>query len=305
MINTTAIQSLLRPGLAAVFGDYPQYPAQWSEFFETHTSDKAVEIEVEVKLLGLASIRAEGASTNYDTMGQRYTTNYVNRYVSIGFIITRAAIKDNLYKSAFPVQTKAMRNSMMQAKENLGAAILNNGFNTAFPIGDGKPVYAANHPLDNGTGVNTFGTGASYTVTDLNETSLQSAIVLIQQYRDLAGLRVMTKPQKMIVPPQLQWTAERLLSSAFRTDTGNNDVSAIYNTKAIPQGYRVNQYLTSNSNWFIMTDAPDGFKHYEREALETDVYTDFDTDNVKAKALERYSFGVSNWRSTFGAEGSF
>lgn len=304
-INTSAIQSLLRPGLAAVFGDYPQYPAQWSEIFETHQSDKQVEIEVEVKLLGLASIRAEGQSTNYDTMGQRYTTNYVHRYVSIGFIITRQAIKDNLYKNAFPLQTKAMRNSMQQAKENLGAAVLNNGFSSSFPIGDGKAVFAANHPLDNGTGSNTFGSGSSYTVTDLNETSLQSAIVQIQQFKDIAGLRVMTKPRKLIVPPPLQWTAERLLSSAFRTDTGNNDVSAIYNTKAVPDGYRVNQFLTSNSNWFIMTDAPDGFKHYEREALETDVYTDFDTDNVKAKALERYSFGVSNWRAGFGSEGSF
>lgn len=299
-INTSAIQSLLRPGLAAVFGDYPQYPSQWTEIFETHTSDKAVEIEVEVKLLGLAEIRAEGASTNYQNMGQRYITNYVNRYVSIGFIITRQAIKDNLYKAQFPLQAKAIKNSMLQAKENLGAGVLNNGFNTSFPIGDGKPVFSITHPLDNGVGVNTFSV-----TTDLNETSLQSAIVLIQQFRDIAGLRVMTKPSKMIVAPANQWTANRLMNSAFRTGTADNDISAIYNTSAIPQGYRVNQFLTSASNWFIMTDAPDGFKHYEREPLETDTYQDFDTDNVKAKAIERYSFGVSNWRGGFGAQGSF
>lgn len=299
-INTSAIQSLLRPGLAAVFGDYPQYPSQWTEIFETHTSDKAVEIEVEVKLLGLAEIRAEGASTNYQNMGQRFTTNYVNRYVSIGFIITRQAIKDNLYKAQFPLQTKAIKNSMLQAKENLGAAVLNNGFSTSFPIGDGKPVFSTTHPLDNGVGANTFSV-----TTDLNETSLQQAIVLIQKFRDIAGLRVMTKPQKMIVAPENQWTADRILHSAFKTGTADNDINSIYNTSAVPSGYRVNQFLTSASNWFIMTDAPDGFKHYEREAMETDVYTDFDSDNVKAKAIERYSFGVSNWRGGFGAQGSF
>jgi hypothetical protein len=299
-INTTAIQSLLRPGLAAVFGDYPMYPAQWSEIFDKHTSDKAVEIEVEVKLLGLAAIRAEGASTIYENMGQRFTTNYVHRYVSIGFVITRQAIKDNLYKAQFPLQAKAMRNSMGQAKENLGAAVLNNGFSASFPIGDGQALYSTAHPIDNGTVANTFAA-----VTDLNETSLQNAIVKVQQFKDQAGLIVMTKPEKLTVAPANQWTADRLLNSAFRTGTADNDISAIYNTSAVPQGYRVNQFLTSASNWFLMTDAPDGFKYYEREALETDVYTDFDTDNVKAKAIERYSFGVSNFRASFAAQGSF
>ena len=299
-INTTAIQSLLRPGLAAVFGDYPMYPAQWSEIFGKYTSDKAVEIEVEVKLLGLAEIRAEGASTNYQNMGQRFTTNYVHRYVSIGFIITRQAIKDNLYKAQFPLQAKAMRNSMGQAKENLGAAVLNNGFSASFPIGDGQALYSTAHPIDTGTVANTFAS-----VTDLNETSLQNAIVKIQQFKDQAGLIVMTKPEKLIVAPANQWTADRLLNSAFRTGTADNDISAIYNTSAVPEGYRVNQFLTSASNWFLNTDAPDGFKYYEREALETDVYSDFDTDNVKAKAIERYSFGVSNFRASFGSRGSF
>lgn len=299
-INTTAIQSLLRPGLASVFGDYAQYPAQWSEIFEKHTSDKAVEIDVEVKLLGLAQIRAEGASTSYDNMGQRYTTNYVHRYVSIGFIITRQAIKDNLYKGQFPLQSKAMRNSMTQAKENLGVAVLNNGFSSSFPIGDGQALFSTAHPLDSGTGSNT-----NSVVTDLNETSMQAAIVTIQGFKDLAGLRTKVQPEKLIVAPQNQWTANRLLNSQFRTDTANNDISAVFNLNCIPQGYRVNQFLTSNSNWFIKTDAPDGFKYYEREALETDVYTDFDTDNVKAKAIERYSFGASNWRCAFGSQGSF
>ena len=180
-INTTAIRDLLRPGLAAVFGDYPMYPGMWSEIFEKHTSDKAVEIEVEVKLLGLAQIKAEGASTAYGEMGQRFVTNYVNRYTSIGFIITRQAIKDNLYQSSFPLQAKALRQSMEQTKEVLGASVLNNGFSSNFPIGDGQPLFSTAHPIDNGTVANTFTVQA-----DLNETSLQDAIVGVQRFRDAA-----------------------------------------------------------------------------------------------------------------------
>jgi hypothetical protein len=284
-INTTAIRDLLRPGLAAVFGDYPMYPGQWSEIFEKHTSDKAVEIEVEVKLLGLAQIKAEGASTAYGEMGQRYVTNYVNRYTSIGFIITR--------------QAKALRQSMEQTKEVLGASVLNNGFSANFPIGDGQPLFSTAHPIENGTVANTFAVQA-----DLNETSLQDAIVGVQRFRDAAGLRIMTKPTKLIVPAELQWTATRLLQSQFRVDTANNDINAIYNNSAVPQGHRVNMFLTDTNSWFLMTDAPNGFKYYEREALETDVYTDFDTDNLKAKAIERYSFGCSNFRAGWGSQGA-
>jgi len=298
-INTSAIRDLLRPGLAAVFGDYPQYPGQWSEIFEKHTSDKAVEIEVEVKLLGLAQIKAEGASTAYQDMGQRYVTNYVNRYTSVGFIITRQAIKDNLYQSSFPLQAKALRNSMAQTKETLGASVLNNGFSSSFPIGDGQPFFSTSHPTDNGVVANTFSIQA-----DLNETSLQDAIVGVQRFRDAAGLRIMTKPTKLIVPAELQWTATRLLESQFRTNTANNDINAIYNNSAVPQGHRVNMFLTDTNSWYLLTDAPNGMKYYERETLETDVYTDFDTDNLKAKAIERYSFGVSNFRAAWGSRGA-
>jgi hypothetical protein len=298
-INTTAIRDLLKPGLAAVFGDYPQWPAQWTEIFEKHSSDKAVEVEVEVKLLGLAQIKAEGASVNYDVMGQRYVTNYVHRYAAIGFIITRQAMKDNLYQSRFPMQAKALKNSLAQTKETLGAAVLNNGFDTNFPIGDGKPVFSTSHPIDGSTVANTFTVQA-----DLNETSLQDAITAVQRFRDAANLRVMTKVTKLIVPTELQWTAERLLKSQFRTDTANNDISAVYSMSAVPQGHRVNQYLTDSNAWFLMTDAPNGFKYYEREAIDSDVIIDFDTDNLKAKAIERYSFGVSNFRGGFGSQGA-
>lgn len=298
-INTTAIRDLLRPGLAAVFGDYPMYPAQWTEIFEKHTSDKAVEIEVEIKMLGLAQVKQEGASTTYDTMGQRYVTNYVNRYVAIGFIITRQAIKDNLYKSRFPLQAKALKDSFGQTKEVLGAAVLNNGFDSNYPIGDGQPVFSTAHPIDNGTVANTF------TVqSQLNETSLQDAIVAVQRFKNAAGLRVMTKPQKLVIPPTLQFTANRLLNSQFRVGTANNDINAINNDSMIPQGYKVNQFLTSDNAWFMLTDAANGFKYYEREAMEIDMYTDFDNDNVKVRGIERYSFGVSNFRAGFASQGT-
>lgn len=299
-INTGAIANLLRPGLAAVFGSYPMYPSQWSEIFDVYESDKAVEIEVEMKMLGLAQIRPEGAQTAMDTMGQRIITNYQHKYIGLGFVITRQAIMDNLYKTRFPMMATALRDSLAQTKEILGAAVLNNGFNSAFPIGDGKPLFSTQHPIDGGVFANT-----PSTPSDLNEASLESAIITIQQFKNQAGLIVQTKPKKLIVAPQNQFVAERLLGSAFRTGTNNNDISAVYNITAIPEGYRTNQFLTATSGqaWYLLTDAPDGFKHYVREKVETDVYTDFSTDNLQAKAIERYSFGVSNPRAAYGNQG--
>ena len=298
-INTSAISSLLRPGLAAVFGDDPMYPSQWTEIFDNYDSDKSVEIETEVKLLGLMAIRPEGSPTAFQDMGQRYITTYVNRYISGGFIITRQAIKDNLYKKDFPQQALALRSAMDQTCETLAISVLNNGFSASFPGGDGVALYSTAHPIDTGTSANTFTTQA-----DLNETSLQEALVVIQQMRNLAGLLVMVQPRKMIVPPQLQWTADRLLNSQFRTGTGNNDISAVYNVDAIPEGYRVNQFLTDTSAWFIKTNANNGFKHYAREAYETGTFTDFSTDNLLVKALRRDSWGFSNWRVSFGSSGT-
>ena len=297
--NTGAIVNLLRPGLKAVFGSYPMYPSQWSDIYETHDSDKAVEIEVEMKMLGLAQIRGEGAPTSIDTMGQRIVTQYVHKYVGLGFIITRQAIKDNLYKSRFPMIAKALRDSLAQTKEIFGASVLNNGFNAAYPIGDGQPLFSTAHPIDGGTVANT-----PVVQADLNETSLESALIAVQQFKNQAGLTVMTKGEKLIVPAQNQFVADRLLHSAFRTNTADNDISAIYNTSAVPKGYRVNQFLTLPGSWYLMTDAPDGFKHYVREPIETDMYVDFSTDNIQSKAIERYSFGVSNFRACYASTGA-
>lgn len=295
-INTTAIANLLRPGLAAVFGDYSMYPSMWSDIFEVYESDKQQEIEVEMKMLGLAQIRAEGAPTAVDTMGQRIITTYIHQYVALSFNITRQAIMDNLYKTKFPLMVRALKKSMAQTKEILGASVINNGFNAAFPGGDGQPLFSANHPIDGAVVANRLAVAA-----DLNEASLESAIIGIQQFKDQAGLIVQTKPKKIIVPPQGQFVSERLLGSAFRTNTANNDISAIYNVSAIPEGYRVNQFLSNPTFWMVLTDAPDAFKMYVREKIETDVYTDFSTDNLMAKAVERYSFGYSNFRGGFAS----
>lgn len=296
--NTAAIQSLLRPGLADVFGDYPNFPSEWSEIFDKNTSDKAVEIDVEVKLLGLAAIKAEGASIAYQDMGQRFITNYLNQYTAIGFIITRQAMKDNLYKDRFPMQAKSLKDSLAQTKEIRGAAILNNGFDTAYPIGDGQPVFSLSHPIDGGTVANTF------TVqTDLNESSLEDAITGIGNFKDVAGLRRQFIPQKLVVPNGGQFTAQRLLQSQFRTGTGNNDINAVYSMNLVPKGFVLNHYLTDTDAWFLMTNADNGFKYFERETVETDVYEDFDTKSLKASAIERYSFGVSNFRAAWGSSG--
>lgn len=298
-INTSQIQQLLRPGLAEVFGDYPMYPAEYTEIFTEHTSDKAVEIEVEMKLLGLASTKAEGAPTQFQDMGQRVISTYYHRYTSVGFIITRQAMKDNLYESQFPLQAQSLRNSMLQSKEVNGAAVFNNGFSASFPGGDGVALFSTAHPIDTGTYANT-----PTVQTDLNEASLQDAIVTVSLFRDQAGLITMTKPTKLIVPSQLQFTADRILHSQFRTGTANNDINAIYNIGAVPQGYRVNHFLTDTNGWFLLTDAPNGLKHYMREALETDVFTDFTSKNLLASAIERYSFGWSNPRGAYASSGS-
>jgi hypothetical protein len=299
-INTNQIRNLLRPGLNAVFGDYDSYPAQWSEGYTKHSSKMAFELDVEMKMLGIAGLLAEGAPTAMDTMGQRVISKYVHRYVSIGFSITRQSQRDNLYQSRFPLMAQSLKKSMLAAKEVLGASLFLNGFNAAYPIGDAQPFFSTAHPIDGGTYANTFTVQA-----DLNEASLESAIVQIQQFRDWAGILSKTNPVKLWVPPQLQFTASRLLNSEYRVNTPNNDISAVVHGNYVPEGYKVNQYFSPAPNaWYLLTDAPNGLKMFQREDLETDVYTDFATSNLLCKAIERYSFGVSNARSCFGSQGA-
>lgn len=299
-VNTAQIANLLRPGLNAVFGDYPNYPSQWTEIFDRNTSEMAVEFDVEMRTLGLAQLRAEGANTYYDNgMGQRFITTYNHAYVALGFIVTRKAMKDNLYKAQFSMGSAQLKDSFLQTKEVQGIAVINNAFDATNAAGaDGVALCSTAHPIDGSTYANTPSTQVA-----LNETAIEAAIVQIQQLRDQAGKIVMVQPRKMIVPPNNQWQADRLLGSKFRTETANNDISAIYNVKAIPEGYTVNQFMTDTNSWFIKTNADNGFKYFEREKMEVDMFTDFDNDNLKIKGIERYSFGFSNPRIVWGSSG--
>lgn len=301
MINTGQIAQLLRPGLKAVFGSYTIYDDQWKKLFKTYTSDKQQEIEVEMRYTGAAPIKPEGQPVAFDTMGQRIVTNYIHRTVALAFSITKEAIEDNLYKNQFPEQANSLRNSMRTTKNILAANIFNNAFDDTHPVGDGKALCAVDHPTDVGSYSNRLeNNGAS---ADFSEAAVEQAIIQIQRFTDHAGLLTQTMAKLLVLPRELQFSASRLLNSQFRIATANNDINAVYHDDYIPEGYTINQYLTSPTAWFIKTNAEDGLKHFQRRPLETDVYVDFPTDNLSAKATERYSFGVSNPRGLFGSPG--
>lgn len=300
MINTGQIAQLLRPGLKAVFGQYPTYPEQWTEIFKTYQSDKYQEIEVEMKYLGAADIKPEGQPIATDTMGQRIVTNYIHKRVGLSFTITKEAVEDNLYQNQFPQQAVSLRNSLRVTKNILGANVLNNAFNAAYPIGDGQSVCSTTHPIDGGVFSNSLAGSAT---VDFSEAGVEQAIIQIQKFPMQSGILSQTMAKKLILPRELQFAASRLLNSAFRVDVANNDINALYHNDYIPEGYKINQFLTSTTSWFIITDAEDGLKHFQRTPVETDTYVDYPTDNVMAKATERYSFGVSNPRGIFGSPG--
>lgn len=305
-VQLASIPQLLKPGLAAIQGaEYNPYPAQWSESYSVFQSDKAQEIVLEVRLLSIAQIKAEGVALAVDNnLGDRATTTYYNRSIGIGYIMTRECLEDNLYQSYFPMANRSLKGSMDAAKETIGAALFNNGWLAGFPLGDGQPLFSTAHPYDGGTISNTLNPNSA-----INEAALETAITGIQQFRDAAGILIHTKPVKMVVHRNNQWQAERLLGSAFRTQTANNDISALYSTSAIPMGYRVNQYLNQVSNgvqtgfpWWIQTDT-EGLRHFVRTPMEIDSYTDFFTKNIQVSAFERYSFGCDNFRTVFGSFG--
>ena len=298
MTTTTGqIALLLMPGLDAIFGDYSEIEQQWSRIYTRHDSEKAYERDVEVKTLGLAQLRSEGGSTTYEDMGQRYV--YVYRHVqpALGFIMTRNAIRDNVYKADFGPNTRALKFSMRQTKEVYGAAVLNNSTDTTgvYYGGDGQPLLSTAHPIDTGTVANTPTVQAQ-----LNETSLQDADIGIANFRDAAGNRVLVTPRRLIIPPYQKFTAKRVLGSMARVGTGDNDLNALREFDTIPEGFYLNHFMSNPNGWFVVTDCPDGLKYFQRDPLETDVFVDFDTDNLKVKATERYSFGWSNWRAVYG-----
>ena len=300
-ISRSQLAKELEPGLNALFGmEYSRYENQHAEIFDTETSDRAFEEEVMLSGFGAAPTKSEGGSIAFDDAQEAYTSRYNHETVALGFSITEEAVEDNLYDRLSSRYTRALARAMAHTKQVKAAAILNNAFNSSFKGGDGKELCATDHPLTNG---GTFANEPS-TAADLNETSLEDALISIAGFTDERGLIIALKGQKLIIPRQLQFVAERLMVSNLRVGTADNDVNAIRSMGLLPEGYVVNDYLTDTDAFFIKTDAPNGFKHFERLSLTTAMEPDFDTGNMRYKARERYSFGFSDPRCVFGSPGA-
>ena len=292
----------LEPGLNALFGlEYKQYADETKDIFTTESSDRAFEEEVMLSGFGDAAVKPEGQGVSFDTAQETYTARYTMETIALAFAITEEAIEDNLYDRLASRYTKALARSMASTKNTKGAAILNTGFTgTGNPTyGDGQVLLIAAHPTLSGTQTNILSTAA-----DLNETSLEQAMIDIAAFKDERGLKVAAKARKLIIPSALQFTAERLLKSQGRVGTADNDINALKNMNMIPEGYVVNHYLSDTDAWFVTTDVPNGLKHFDRAPLKTSMEGDFDTGNVRYKARERYVFGVSDWRGIFGTPGA-
>ena len=289
----------LEPGLNALFGlEYKNYANEHAEIFDTENSDRAFEEEVMLSGFANAPVKAEGTGVSFDNAQETFTARYTHETVALAFAITEEAIEDNLYDRLASRYTKALARSMANTKQVKAAKVLNNGFGTA-DGGDGKELLATDHPIVSGTEQNELTTAA-----DLNETSLEQALIDIAALTDERGLKIAARGMKLIVPSALQFTAERLMKSTHRVGTADNDINAVVSMGMIPQGYTVNHYLTDTDAWFIKTDVPNGLKHFVRAPLKTAMEGDFTTGNVRYKARERYSFGFSDWRGIFGSPGA-
>ena len=300
-ISRAQLVKELEPGLNALFGlEYDRYTNETAEIFTTETSDRAFEEEVMLSGFGSAATKAEGASVTFDDAKEAFTARYTHQTIALAFAITEEAIEDNLYDRLGNRYARALARSMANTKQVKGAEILNNAFNSSQLGGDGVVLCSTAHPTASGTDLsNTFTTQA-----DLSETSLESALINIAAFIDERGLKISIQGTKLILPKELQFTAERILKSPLRVGTADNDINAIANMNMIPEGYRVNHYLNDTNAWFIKTDTPNGFKHFVRAALRTAMEGDFDTGNVRYKARERYSFGFSDPRCVYGSSGS-
>tara|TARA_R110000764_G_scaffold171388_1_gene258239 strand:+ start:695 stop:1600 length:906 start_codon:yes stop_codon:yes gene_type:complete len=299
-ISRSQLVKELEPGLNALFGlEYDRYENQHTEIFDTETSDRAFEEEVMLSGFGSASVKPEGSSVNFDNATESFTARYTHETVALAFAITEEAVEDNLYDKISSRYTKALARSMSNAKQVKAANVLNNAFNSSFTGGDGKELCATDHPTTGGDVKNELSTSA-----DLNETSLEQALIDIAGITDDRGLKVALNGMKLIIPVNLQFTAERLMKSNQRVGTSDNDVNALGSMGMIPQGYVVNNYLTDTDAFFIKTDVSNGLKHFQRSAISTKMEGDFETGNVKYKARERYSFGFSDWRGIFGSPGA-
>jgi hypothetical protein len=291
----------LLPGLNALFGlEYARYNEEHKEIYDVESSERSFEEEVKLSGFTAAPVKPEGSALSYDNAQEAWTARYNHETIAMGFSITEEAIEDNLYDSLGSRYTKALARAMAYTKQVKAAYVLNQAFNTTVTYGDGVPLCSTAHPLIAG-GVNsnrpTIG-------TDLNETSLEAAVIQIAGWTDERGLLIAAKPRKLIVPPSLQFVATRLLQTELRVGTTDNDINALKNNGSIPEGFAINHWLTDTNAWFLKTDVPNGLKHFVRTSMQTGMDGDFDTGNVRYKARERYSFGASDPLGIFGSPGS-
>jgi hypothetical protein len=300
-ISRAQLLKELLPGLNALFGmEYKRYGEEHKEIYETETSERSFEEETKLSGFSAAPVKNEGQAIAYDNAQEAWTARYNHETIAMGFSITEEAMEDNLYDSLSARYTKALARAMAYTKQVKAAAILNNGFNSAVTYGDGQPLFSTSHGLVSG-GVNS---NRPATAADLNETSLEAAVIQIAGWTDERGLLIAAKPRKLIVPPALQFVATRLLETSLRVGTADNDINALKNNGSIPEGYTINHFLTDTNAWFLKTDVPNGLKHFTRVALATSMDQDFDTGNNRYKARERYSFGVSDPLGAYGSPGA-
>jgi len=300
-ISRAQLLKELLPGLNALFGlEYARYGEEHKEIYETETSERSFEEETKLSGFSAAPVKNEGSAIAYDNAQEAWSTRYTHETIALGFSITEEAIEDNLYDSLSARYTKALARAMAYTKQVKAATVLNNGFSSSYPGGDGQALFSTAHPLvSGGTNSNT-----PAVQVDLNETSLEAAVIQIAAWTDERGLLIAARPKKMIVPPALMFVADRLLETELRVGTNDNDINAIKNMGAVPEGYTVNHFLTDPNAWFLTTDVPNGMKHFVRTPLQNSMDGDFDTGNVRYKARERYSFGWSDPLGMWGSSGS-
>ena len=300
-ISRAQLLKELLPGLNALFGlEYARYGEEHKEIYETETSERSFEEETKLSGFSAAPVKPEGSAIQYDNGQEAWTARYTHETIAMGFAITEEAVEDNLYDSLSARYTKALARAMAYTKQVKAAYVLNNAFTGGPTYGDGQVLCSTAHPLvSGGTNSNRPTTGA-----DLNETSLENAVIQIAGWTDERGLLIAAKPKKLVVPPSLMFVATRLLETELRVGTADNDINAIKNNGSIPEGYRINHFLTDPNAWFLLTDVPNGLKHFVRTPMNTSMDGDFDTGNVRYKARERYSFGVSDPLGIFGSPGS-
>jgi len=300
-ISRAQLLKELLPGLNALFGlEYARYGEEHKEIYETESSERSFEEETKLSGFSAAPVKNEGSAIAYDNAQEAWTARYTHETIALGFSITEEAVEDNLYDSLSARYTKALARAMAYTKQVKAAAILNNGWASTVTYGDGQPLFSVSHPLvSGGTNSNTTSTGV-----DLNETSLENAVIQIAAWTDERGLLIAARPRKLIVPSALQFVATRLLETELRVGTNDNDINALKNNGSISEGYTINHWLTDPNAWFLTTDVPNGLKHFVRTPLQNSMDGDFDTGNVRYKARERYSFGVSDPLGIYGSQGA-